>query len=113
MKVELLYFDDCPSWQQARENLDAALAVQRIDADVAMIRVETDEAAQVAHFAGSPTIRVDGIDLFPVGHDDYSLACRVYHTPDGQQGWPTQAMIESALKGSTRTSTTQPENAGV
>lgn len=99
MKVELLYFDDCPSWQQARENLDAALADRGVDAEIEMIRVETDEAAQAARFPGSPTIRVDGTDLFPVGHNDYSLACRVYHTPDGQQGWPTQGMIESALKG--------------
>lgn len=104
MKVELLYFDDCPSWQQALHNLEAALAAQGVDAAVEMVRVETDEAAQKQHFSGSPTIRADGDDLFPPGHEDYSLACRVYQTPDGQQGWPTQRMIEAALaKASTRT----------
>lgn len=97
MKVELLYFDDCPSWQQARHNLEAALAAQGVNAAVDMVRVETDEAAQEQRFAGSPTIRIDGDDMFPPGHEDYSLACRVYQTPEGQRGWPTEDMIAAAL----------------
>jgi len=39
MKVELLYFDGCPTYSQALDNLLRALALERQVADVEMIRV--------------------------------------------------------------------------
>jgi len=97
MKVEVLYFEGCPSWQMAVENLRTACAALDLPAEVELIRVETDEAAQVQHFTGSPTLRVDGADLFPTGQEHYALGCRVYHTPEGLRGWPSTAMIQQAL----------------
>ena len=96
-RVELLYFDGCPSWQTARDNLEAALKALGIEAAVTLRRVETPEEAEAAQFVGSPTLRVDGRDLFPTASQDYTLSCRVYHTPDGLEGWPTVGMIEQAL----------------
>lgn len=98
MDVELLYFDGCPSWQSALEELRAALAELAIQAEVRLVRVETDEQAQTTRFVGSPTIRVNGADLFPVGHTQYALGCRVYATPGGLRGWPDRAMIAAALR---------------
>jgi hypothetical protein len=46
---------------------------------------------------GSPSIRVNGEDLFPVDHENYALGCRVYQTPDGLRGWPTVEMLEEAF----------------
>jgi hypothetical protein len=64
-----------------------------------VVRVSSDAEAVARRFTGSPTIRVDGVDLFPPGHEDYALACRIYYTPDGSAGTPTAAMIRDALQG--------------
>lgn len=100
MQIELLYFDGCPSWRIALDNLRAVLAESDAPIDVKLTRVESNKQAIEARFVGSPTIRLDGVDLFPVGHEDhedYALGCRVYHTPDGLLGWPTVEMIRSAM----------------
>lgn len=97
LNIELLYFDDCPSWKIARESLDVIIKKHNIDAKVQLVRVETDQEAKDHLFVGSPSIRVDEIDLFPVDHENYALGCRVYQTSDGMRGWPTLAMIEDAF----------------
>lgn len=94
MKIELLIVDGCPSWQEALSNLRAVLGdSQPID----LICIETPEQARAKQFAGSPSIHIDGRDLFPVAGEAHALACRVYHTPDGLRGAPTVSMIRAAL----------------
>jgi hypothetical protein len=47
----------------------------------------------------SPTVRVDGRDLFPAPVcDDWRLGCRVYATPEGLSGFPSAEMLREALK---------------
>ncbi len=94
MRIDLLYFEGCPSWQAALENLRAAAG----DTPIHVIRVSTVEQAQVERFCGSPTIRANGVDIFPVDDPAYGLACRVYHTPAGPSGVPTVEMIRAALQ---------------
>ena len=48
-----------------------------------MREIVTEEDAVAAGFPGSPTIRVDGADLFPVDEPP-SLSCRVYRLADGR-----------------------------
>lgn len=98
MRVELLYFNDCPSWQTALDNLRAALSGLGLPPEVRLTRVETDAQAVEQRFIGSPTLRVNGVDLFPTGGEDYALGCRVYATSEGLRGWPTVEMVRSALK---------------
>jgi hypothetical protein len=97
VNIELLYFDDCPSWQTALEHLQAALDRLGIAASVRLERIGSEGEAVAARFTGSPTIRVDSEDLFPPTHSDYALGCRVYATPEGLRGWPTIEMIQTAL----------------
>ncbi|MDN4471833.1 DF family (seleno)protein [Demequina zhanjiangensis] len=97
MRVQLLYFDGCPSWREAEARLIRALS--RVCATSTVERVlVTDEghAAELA-FPGSPTLRLDGRDLFPVADATVGLACRVYETPDGMQGAPTVEQLVEAL----------------
>ncbi len=99
MRVELLYFDGCPSYTVAEERLRHVVGERGLDAHIEMVRVETDEEARRLRFPGSPTIRVDGSDLFPTGDErGGALGCRVYATPEGLAGAPTQEMIERALR---------------
>ncbi len=98
MKVEILYFDGCPSYGTAEKILKGVLADEGIEAEVVLVAVNTDEEAQEFRFPGSPTIRVDDQDLFPVpGRAEYALGCRMYSTPEGLRGSPTAEMLKEAL----------------
>ena len=55
------------------------------------------------HVPGSPTIRIDGVDVPPGFSDpgDYTPRCRVYWTNAGLRGVPERSWIEAALDGRT------------
>jgi C-6 monooxygenase len=79
--------------------IEEVLAEEGMGAEVNLVAVNTDEEARRLRFPGSPTIRVEGEDLFPVSQrEDWSLGCRVYATPEGLSGSPTAEMLREALK---------------
>lgn len=101
MRIEVLYFDGCPTYRAAEEALRGVLAQEDARAEVELVAVNTDKEAQRPRFPGSPTIRADGKDLFPSEATDragYALGCRMYATPEGLRGSPTAEMIEEAPK---------------
>ena len=99
-KLELLYFDGCPSWKHARENLKKALQLEQVPDEVEMIQVADPTDAQTKRFIGSPTIRIDGMDV--EGPDaearGYAYGCRVYTDEGRMVGWPSVDRIRHALK---------------
>ena len=95
--IELLYFDDCPSWKTANVILRSVLEDIEIDMSISLQRVETQEEAVQYRFVGSPSIRINGEDLFPTVQENFALGCRVYPTPEGFSGWPTKSMLKEAL----------------
>lgn len=97
MDFELLYFDDCPSWQSALENLQAALAEEDLDAQIRLVNVQNTDQAQSLRFLGSPSIQIASVDFWPEERDGYFMGCRVYQTPEGLKGWPTVKMIRERL----------------
>jgi hypothetical protein len=96
--VELLYWEGCPSHPAALADLRAALAeLGHAELEVAVRQVATDAAAAAEDFPGSPTIRVDGADLFPTDEPP-GLSCRIYHLADGRiSPTPDPAALRSAL----------------
>ena len=99
MKIELLYFDGCPTYGPAHQALKQALSEEGIDARVQLIAVNTNEEAQRMRFPGSPTIRVNGRDLFPTTErQSIALGCRMYPTPEGLRGTPTVGMLREELR---------------
>ena len=98
MRVEVLYFDGCPTYLVAEKTLRGVLAQEDVEAEVELVAVNSDEEVQRLRFPGSPTIRVDGKDLFPVPERaGYALGCRMYATPEGLRGAPTTEMLREAL----------------
>jgi hypothetical protein len=98
MQMEILYFDGCPTYRTAEETLRGVLAREEVEADVSLVPVNTDEEARRLRYPGSPTIRVDGEDLFPVtDRTEYALGCRMYATAEGLKGSPTAMMLRAAL----------------
>ena len=101
MRVELLWWEGCPSYPQALDELKDVLRAEGLDPEgVQMREVESDEQAERERFPGSPTIRVDGQDLLP--HEDGSpvgLTCRVYRLRDGRPSpTPDPADVRDALR---------------
>ena len=98
--IELLYFSGCPTYREAERNLRKVLEGEGLGSDVSFVAVDTDDEARRLRFPGSPTIRVDGEDLFPdqaADRSDWALGCRIYATPRGPKGAPTPEMLRSAL----------------
>jgi hypothetical protein len=85
MRIDLLWWDGCPSHTETLEDLNRILEEEGAEAQVELIEIETDEQAQAERFPGSPTIRIDGDDALPapVG-EPFSLTCRVYRLRDGR-----------------------------
>lgn len=76
MKIELLCFDGCPSWEAGLQNLQSALKANGLDASVELVKVLDNNGAARKKFLGSPSFRVDGVDLWHEERDIYSLSCR-------------------------------------
>lgn len=98
MKIDLLYFDGCPSWQSSLENLKAALEAEGLAADIRLVRVEDDVEATRLKFLGSPSFQADGQDLWPEERRRYNLSCRVYTTSQGMKGVPIVEMLQEKLR---------------
>ena len=97
MKIELLYFDGCPSWQVGLDNLRSTLRAEGLDIPVELVEVLDDDDAAQKRFLGSPSFRVNGIELWDEKRDSHSLSCRVYATPEGMKGSPTVSMLREAI----------------
>lgn len=105
MKIEFLFWEECASHDLALQRLREVLAARRISDPVHLIEVMTEWQAGALRFPGSPTIRIDGKDLFPEPAGPYGLTCRVYQTDDGRvTPLPTIEMIEHALSAALGTS---------
>jgi hypothetical protein len=85
MKAELLWWEGCPSYPETLADLRRVLREERVDAEVELVEVESDEQARAERFPGSPTVRLDGVDALPPAETEpFSLTCRVYRLRDGR-----------------------------
>ena len=99
VRVQVLHIGECPNWEEAGLRTRSALdALGLADVPVESVLIGTEREAVDSGFAGSPTITVDGEDLFPSAGRTSDLACRVYLTETGLAGLPTRAQLEAALR---------------
>jgi hypothetical protein len=85
-RVELLWWEGCPSSGQAHDLVRRLMAEAGLDPQsLRSVEIDTDAAAQREGFVGSPTIRADGRDIQPPEDSEPpGLTCRVYHLRDGR-----------------------------
>ncbi len=98
MKIELLYFDGCPCWQQTQSEINSLLAEHSRSDEIEHVKVETNEEAQLRHFVGSPSVRIDGVDIDPdTPQEGFNMECRLYWVDGRPVGVPPREMLSSAI----------------
>jgi len=102
MRVELLYWDVDPHYMTARQRLVEVLTEDAFETPIQMIAVSSLDDAELLDFRGSPTIRIDGIDIHPEPPDEIGLTLRAYPTDDGtpgaEQPVPSRTLIRQAVE---------------
>jgi hypothetical protein len=111
MVVEFLYWEDCPSHEDAYARLTAVLAEEGVPARIRRLQVSSDEQAAELRFPGSPTIKIDGRDLQPeaAAESPPALTCRLYILEDGRPSpLPSREMIRRAVRAAAGGTKAQP-----
>lgn len=97
VKIEILSFAGCPHREATVERTLEVLSALGADAEVIEVEVRDGAGAARLCFPGSPTVRVDGVDIEPGaevrGHD--ALSCRMY----GASGIPPRELLVQAIAG--------------
>jgi hypothetical protein len=95
MKIEVLYFADCPNHLPAMNRLRTVLHQEGLPAEASAIEVQDAAAAEAWKFFGSPTIRINGLDIDADSRSatETGFACRRY-----PGGLPSEETIRAALK---------------
>lgn len=97
-RVELLWWDGCPSHGQAEDLLRETLAeLGRDDVHLVRRQVRTRAEADQLGFPGSPSIQVGRVDLFP-SDDPPTLACRIYRADGRPAALPSKDDLSERLR---------------
>jgi hypothetical protein len=99
LRVELLWWSGCPSWERAIALTRDEMTAAGLDPAELVVREIADDAqAARESFPGSPTIRIDGRDIQAPGDGPSGLTCRVYRLRDGRiSALPDPADVAAAL----------------
>jgi len=99
MRIELLYFDGCPSYEALLPALRQLLDEGGVEDRIELREIETLEGAERERFLGSPTVRIDGDDVEPGAGErrDYGLKCRLYRSEVGLTGIPPEGWVQAAI----------------
>ena len=100
-KVEVFYFDACPSHQALMPRLERMMTEAGLDPEtVELHNVDSDEVAVASGFLGSPSVRVDGVDVEPGAGEraDFGMTCRLYEFGGRRRGIPPDAWLRAALR---------------
>jgi mercuric ion transport protein len=99
MKVEVLYFDGCPNHTATVAAVREALKAERRSVEVQEVEVRTPEEAESRGFLGSPTVRINGLDVEPEARTlkSYGFGCRTYVEGSARSGAPSASLIRRAV----------------
>lgn len=94
MKVELFYLEGCPNVRPTMDRLRHVLNGCGLLLPIMEIQVGDEEATKF-QFLGSPTIRIDGVDIEPSARQraGFGIMCRTYQG----SGVPSEDLIRTAI----------------
>ncbi len=100
MRIEVYVTRSCDHQDATRQVVDEALAeANAAGVEVSVVQVDGAEEARVKRVFGSPTVRVNGLDVEYAEREpeETTAGCRFYATPDGWKPVPARGMIVRAL----------------
>jgi hypothetical protein len=97
MTIEILYIEGCPNLPATVEAVKNALRQVERNCPITETKVGDQGMALHVGFLGSPTIRVDGLDIEPSARlrTTYGMMCRTY---EGSGGVPSEQLIRRAIE---------------
>src|SRR5581483_10595438 len=100
MKIEILGFDGCPNHKPAVQRVQEVLHEEGVSAELAEVNVRDPSMVQELKFLGSPSIRVDGLDVEPSARtaSEYGMMCRTYAVNGRREGLPSREMLRQAIR---------------
>jgi hypothetical protein len=90
MRVELLYSDADSNYMTARQRLVEVLTEDAFETPIQMVAVNSPEDAELLGFIGSPTIRIDGVDILTPDAEATGLGLRRYPPDEDLTGPATE-----------------------
>lgn len=99
MKIEFLYARQTGRPELAEEALRQAIDATGIEAEITYTEVDGMEDARNKRFLGSPSIRVEGLDVEYGDRepDEYQAGVRYYNTADGWKPFPHARLIANII----------------
>lgn len=100
MKIEVFYFDGCPNHSPAVDRIREVLREEGILADISEVKIEDEKTARATGFLGSPSIRINGLDVETAvrSSKDFGMMCRTYLEGGKQAGLPSRESIRAAIR---------------
>jgi len=97
--VEILYTDACPFWKETLKTINEVMKELNISLTVKNTKITTDEEAKRHKFPGSPTIRINGVDIDSAAKETTGyIGCRIYMYEGRTYEYPPKQMIKTAIK---------------
>ena len=100
MTIEILYFADCPNYLPTVERVREALQVECTSAEIRHVEVPDAADAATRGFLGSPSIRINGVDVEPSARSGgvVGMCCRTYTVGGARDGVPSTELICRAIR---------------
>ncbi len=100
VNIGVFFIEGCPSVSSITDNIKEIIAEDGIDADISLFLLETPEDARRLHFIGSPSVRINGMDIESnmQNNKDYGLRSRHYYINGKESDYPAKSMIRAAIK---------------
>lgn len=98
--VEILYTDICPFWKETLKLINEVAADLKVDVTIKKVKVSSEKDAKRLKFPGSPTVRVNGVDIGPAaaGQVEGYIGCRIYMYKGKTYELPPKEMIKSGFE---------------
>ncbi len=104
MRIEILYIDGCPHFPATFAAVKGALGQHGLTCPIIETRVVDHDMAVSMGFLGSPTVRINGLDIEPSARQRtaFGMMCRRYEGG----GVPSEELIDKAITEAAPTSST-------
>jgi mercuric ion transport protein len=99
MKVEVLYFKGCPNHLPTVKRVRETLRKMGLHDEIREVEVDSQDKAEATAFLGSPSVRINGVDIEPStrGAKGFGLTCRTYMEGPIRTGLPSRELISAAI----------------